>query len=188
MVQRGDHCHLYTLLSHPLPKAVINLKDNGQEVASLRGAGAYVVGPYSHHPEGRIYIPSGTRPATLTDEETTTLLALFGVTAHSKLYANGQSTAATAQPHAPNQTSSHPYDSLNPDLVAALTAHFKQRHFHQRGQWLNGPCPQAERHKPPGSINMKSALGIRISNRNAPILPRGLALRDSLSKMVSCLS
>jgi hypothetical protein len=88
-VGRGDHRHYYIRLTSPLPKAAIqvtalNLKTmKEKEVCSLRGPGAYVVGPGSIHPSGdeyRVVSRWGVPVRELSPAQTAALLALFGAT------------------------------------------------------------------------------------------------------------
>ncbi|MHB8626508.1 MAG: bifunctional DNA primase/polymerase [Aggregatilineales bacterium] len=48
-VTRGPHVHFYVNLAVPLVQSVLKLRHGASEIASIRGVGAYVVGPYSDH-------------------------------------------------------------------------------------------------------------------------------------------
>lgn len=78
-VGRGDHLHLYLILARMLPQSTLKRIDaQGREVVSLRGYGAYLVGPGSRHPTGEIYrVVSSARLLTLDQAQTDSLIDLF---------------------------------------------------------------------------------------------------------------
>jgi hypothetical protein len=160
-VWRADHCHIYVLLAQPLPKAVVKLKNKlGSEIASLRGPGSYVAGPYSIHESGDVYTPKGSRPASLSETETQLLLAHFGLSEKGKK--REHSLKRVQKPAAPNTQPTQ--GVINPRLIANLAAHYRKRKYIRHGDWLNGPCPNAGRHKnrdkhPSFGFNLISGVG-----------------------------
>lgn len=79
-VHRGDHRHIWCHLASSPSKAILSLRDEqNQELVSLRGAGAYTIGPFSDHPSGDLYLPDPDHPelARLDEKATQRLLAFF---------------------------------------------------------------------------------------------------------------
>lgn len=123
-VRRDDHGHFYVVLAAPLPQCYVSLKiGHGQtavEMASLRGTGAYVVGPKSRHPSGQYYLEShGTRPVPLTERDTQTLFRLFHIEQHT---INGGPLSAQRGSY------SRPVRGrvINPRVVEALVPHIEK--------------------------------------------------------------
>lgn len=97
----------------------------------LRAHGQQVVAPPSIHPDTglayQVRRPLPIRRVADFDPVTAWLMAL--------------------RPGAgPTITKTTPGASLNPALVVALAALFRERGYRSRGDWLNGPCIYPERH------------------------------------------
>lgn len=82
IVGRDTHRHYYVKLHSPLDGAILSMRNAaGEEIASLRGAGAYVVAAGSQHPAGGRYeLQHVGQPIQLTEGQSTVLLALFNDT------------------------------------------------------------------------------------------------------------
>ncbi|MBX3082952.1 MAG: bifunctional DNA primase/polymerase [Anaerolineae bacterium] len=146
-VSRDNHRHIYVRLEKPLPKATAQIKSPaGDEIASLRGAGAYVVGPYSQHPTGAVYKPANSSPAKLDVLATAALLFLFGLEDLPSAERIG-GAGVQRQIVAPAKQTAAP-----PKLLKLLLNHFEEAGYHQRYDaerdlwWLNGQCPNHKNH------------------------------------------
>lgn len=142
-VHRGGHIHFYLMLVLPLAQAVLKLRRGAAEIASLRGAGAYVVGPYSDHPaSGERYLPSQLgefcAPITLDLLEQQTLLDLFKAEADPTSSHDWAAPvgALPLRPHHPD------YETTLNEVCRILRA----RGYKEHGEWLNGRCIHPERH------------------------------------------
>jgi hypothetical protein len=161
-VRRGDHCHIYLRLQSSLPKAYLTLRDDKQERASLRGAGAYVVGPRSLHPDGDVYTPiNNAGPMELDVLETQNLLALFGE--HMPINVTRKRKNPQASAPASEIGSQGIWERLGESIgdinyvgkalvestMQALFQHgYRARWDGQRQVWwLNGQCPNHAAHK-----------------------------------------
>jgi len=132
--RRGPNQHRYIKLSRPLQQAYITKRDEqGQELGSLRGHGAYVVGPGSLHPSGDTYIPIPGPVIELDEFDTLLLLNAFGT---------------DTDEHRP-RLHSHPFTASTgtlEDIAQELTARFGFKPSGTKG-WLGGHCPFAATHK-----------------------------------------
>ena len=159
MVTRGTaHLHLYCQLAvGHLSKAYLTRREDNHEVASIRGAGAYVVGPESSHPSGDLYIPNDLPVVTLDLFEQTRLLEWFNASEQPKhgpaiQRAGGQAIRLrrTAQ-----QTEAQ---------RATVERVLRGRGYRQSDNWLNGPCIHPEKHRegdshPSFGVNIQSGVG-----------------------------
>jgi hypothetical protein len=64
----------------------------------------------------------------------------------------------------PRPGSSMPAAGVSPSLVMAIAEHFRALGYHQRGDWLNGPCIYPERHahgdeRPSFGFNVQTGYG-----------------------------
>lgn len=147
-IQRGqNNCHIYIRLSKPLPQAYLTHKDiDNSEVASLRGAGSYVVGPYSDHPSGDKYIPrKGSQKVVQLDEQQTTLLL--------NLFTPPLPDEFTQPDPDKNQLILDHKHQINKRLIQELTELYLKipRSYTRTDRagdiWINTSCPLAEYHK-----------------------------------------
>ena len=134
-IQRGERFHFYVHTGLPLQQAIVSLRDKrGAEVASIRGVGAYAVGPWSDHPSsGDIYKstdPRYTPPIRLTAEQTKRLYELFAHTPDQPRLTNA--------PWGPSR-------ETKDDIAAEL----KGLGFRATGNkgWIKGRCIFANEHK-----------------------------------------
>jgi hypothetical protein len=160
-VRRGDHCHIYLTLQSSLPKAYLTFRDGKQERASLRGAGSYVVGPRSLHPDGDIYTPANNAGKLELDViETQNLLALFGE--HMSIKDTRKRKNPQASALASEIDNQGIWDRLGESigdisyvgkaLVESTMQTLFQRGYQARWDvqrqiwWLNGQCPNHAAH------------------------------------------
>lgn len=140
--------HFYLTLAYPLPSALLSIKDAGHEIASLRGHGAYVVGPESDHASGRQYEWNRRKPIIQLDEgQTAALIALFSPpTAAPTSSSAPDAPSAGKEPPPPGSIylwqKPTDYDRVRDD-VARL---FKSRGYRRNKLWLNGRCVRADQH------------------------------------------
>jgi hypothetical protein len=144
--QRADHVHYVLFLPAPMDQAQISLPDpSGGEIASLRGHGAYVVGPYSYHESGESYHPvrgkdGSNIPLELTDGEYTILIEMLQAGKTSKKHSTEKADAS----YNPN---------ISRPLVQAVIDTLQQAGYIRRDDksrgviWLNGQCPNEKAHK-----------------------------------------
>ena len=158
-VNRGTaHLHLYCHLAvGHLDKAYLMRRETNREVASLRGAGAYVVGPESSHPSGDLYIPNDLPIATLDLFEQTRLLEWFKGPEQSKQISAVQCAGGQAirLQRTVQQTEAQ---------RATIERVLRGRGYRQNGNWLNGPCIHPEKHTegdrhPSFGVNIQSGVG-----------------------------
>jgi hypothetical protein len=158
---RAGRPHYYLKLQCALPKAYLSLKDaDGREIASLRGAGSYVIGPYSVHPDGDVYIPAGNMPLELDLIETQKLLALFGErpsikAPHRRKNPQGGAPISEIDNQGMWERLGESIGDINyvgKALVESTMQALSQRGYKARwdGQrqvwWLNGQCPNHAAH------------------------------------------
>jgi hypothetical protein len=139
-VTRGpEHLHLYCNLAvGVLDKAYLMRRENNREVASIRGTGAYVVGPESDHSSGEQYIPNDQPVVTLNLFEQTRLLEWFNASDSQ----TEQISNATGWSIPLRQSKQH-VEARRSGIEIILRA----RGYRQNGEWLNGPCIHPEKHK-----------------------------------------
>jgi len=145
-VTRGpEHLHLYCNLAvGVLDKAYLTRRENNREVASIRGTGAYVVGPESDHSSGDPYIPNDLPVITLTLFEQTRLLEWFNApdTPDRSDSQSAQISNAAGWSIPLRQSKQH-VEARRSGIEIVLRA----RGYRQNGEWLNGPCIHPEKHK-----------------------------------------
>lgn len=132
-VRRGDHRHFYLYLARPMDHASykygqIDLRTEKHiEIASLRGVGAYVVGPGSRHESGDMYeIANNTDPVHLTDAQTDRLFAFFNVRP-------GRSAAPESLPRPKKSQADQVESRTNPRLIEEIIRRLEAR----EGRTLN---------------------------------------------------
>ncbi len=148
-VRRGDHLHVYARLPRAVGRATLSLPSlyrPGHEAASLRGAGAYWIGPGSRHEAGDIYEADGRPVVKLEFLAVGRLLDLFSSNGPGALAA--QALKGQVATHAKHEAER----PLNPKLLeaisVALAAKGYRKHTDLAGHvWLKGKCPNKHLHK-----------------------------------------
>ncbi len=139
VIRGPEHLHLYCNLAvGVLDKAYLTRRENNREVASIRGTGAYVVGPESDHSSGDQYIPNDQPVITLNLFEQTRLLEWFNAPDSQTEQASNVSGWSI-----PLRQSKQHVEARRSGIETILRA----RGYHQNGEWLNGPCIHPEQHK-----------------------------------------
>ena len=183
-VRRGDHYHVYVILPRPIGAAYISAKDdNRHEIASLRGVGSYVVGPYSRHKSGDIYTPldDSASPAELTSDQFDTLLQI----GEFELPSDPVNITASSNESMPRLHSR----AMNPRLIQAISNHLlmkggKATHPKSNGEiWINGPCPFSDKHKSGIDRHWSFGMNTATGHNRCHACGKSFRLKDIVTKL-----
>ncbi|MHB8626512.1 MAG: bifunctional DNA primase/polymerase [Aggregatilineales bacterium] len=185
-VMRADHAHFYLHLAAPLSQACLKHWNTApkRETASLRGIGAYVVGPLSDHAFGDTYRPNGLPIVTLTLFEQTQLLAWFTPTSPA---------GPSPSPDGVQAIRLYPTQDERTGEPTAIAQTLRMHGYHRNKDWLNGPCIHPENHANADhhasfGVNIESGVGhcFKCGNYAPSEVAAALALRqESLSPNVA---
>lgn len=177
-VMRADHIHFYLQLADPLSHACLKHWNATpkRETASLRGVGAYVVGPLSDHPSGERYIPNELPIARLTLFEQTQLLDWFAPSGPSAPRSSGGVQAIRR----------YPTRTVQRGEQEAIAQTLRRQGYHLNKAWLNGPCIHPENHTNADQhasfgVNVESGVGhcFKCGNYAPSEVAAALALRQT---------